>query len=53
MSTVPARRAARQRLILHGVNWHSYSRFLRAFGAKTTPVDEAVAITLNWYRTNR
>ena len=29
------------------------SRFLRAFGAKTTPVDEAVAITLNWYRTNR
>ena len=29
------------------------SRFLRAFGAKTTPVDEAVAVALDWYRTNR
>ena len=29
------------------------SRFLRAFGAKTTPVDDAVAVTLDWYRTNR
>ncbi len=28
------------------------SRFLRAFGAKTTPVEEAVRSTLDWYRTN-
>ena len=27
------------------------SRFLRVFGAKTTPVEDAVAITLDWYRT--
>jgi nucleoside-diphosphate-sugar epimerase len=27
------------------------SRFLRAFGAKTTPVEDAVATTLDWYRT--
>lgn len=28
------------------------SRFARAFGAKTTPVEDAVATTLDWYRTN-
>jgi nucleoside-diphosphate-sugar epimerase len=28
------------------------SRFLRAFGAKTTPLEDAVATTLDWYRTN-
>jgi nucleoside-diphosphate-sugar epimerase len=28
------------------------SRFLRAFGAKTTPVEEAVRSTVDWYRTN-
>jgi nucleoside-diphosphate-sugar epimerase len=27
------------------------TRFLRAFGAKTTPVEDAVAVTLDWYRT--
>ena len=28
------------------------SRFQRAFGAKTTPLEEAVRTTLDWYRTN-
>jgi nucleoside-diphosphate-sugar epimerase len=28
------------------------SRFARAFGAKATPIDEAVRVTLDWYRTN-
>jgi nucleoside-diphosphate-sugar epimerase len=28
------------------------SRFARAFGAKTTPVEEAVRSTLDWYRTH-
>ncbi|HWM02354.1 MAG TPA: hypothetical protein VNP92_08435 [Actinophytocola sp.] len=28
------------------------SRFTRAFGAKVTPIDEAVRVTLDWYRAN-
>jgi Uma2 family endonuclease len=31
MSTVPARKATRNRLILHGVDWKTYTLFLRAF----------------------
>jgi hypothetical protein len=29
------------------------ARFLRSFGAKTTPLDEAVRTTLDWYRSTR
>ena len=34
MSTVPVRHSTQQRLVLHGVDWKTYSRLLHAFAER-------------------